>query len=425
MLKKYIPKSEFGLNFLTLLTGSGFSQLILVGVSPVLTRIYSPDDFGIFALFISISSILLVFGTGRYELAIIQTKEDVDGLSLSIGTLGISFCFFLLSEFIIIVFSNYSKFIELNIKLAGLLYLIPIYVLIVSFYKILSNYLIRNKLFKIISINQVGQSFYQSIGKIFLGYNVIFMNGLIIGTFFGQGLALVTLCFYFIKIKIKKEVYKTAIKKIKINLKLFVDFPKFMLISDGINILASQLPFLLTSYLFSIEQLGFLAFAYSMSSRPLSFIADSLSRVFKQQAAYEYNENGRCDTLFLTIFKKLSLYLLFPFIFIFLTAPYLFQIIFGEEWYESGKMVRAIIIMFYFQFLARILGYMYILTEHQKENLILQVFLLMGAIVSFALGYLVFNDLNTALMIFSFMYSIIYIYAIYKSYNYSKGENIC
>ena len=422
MLKKYIPKSEFGLNFLTLLTGSGLSQLILVGVSPILTRIYSPEDFGIFALFISVSSILLVFGTGRYELAIIQTKEDVDGLSLAIGTLGISFCFFVFSELIIFIFSNYSRLNELDLKLAGLLYLIPIYVLIVSFYKILSNYLIRNKLFKIISINQVGQSFYQSIGKIFLGYKAIFMNGLIIGTVFGQALALLTLCFYFIKIKTKKEVYKAAVKKIKLNCKLFIDFPKFMLMSDGINIVASQLPFLLTSYLFSIEQLGFLAFAYSMSSRPLSFIADSLSRVFRQQAAFEYNENGRCDRLFLTIFKKLSIYLLLPFIFILFTAPYLFQIVFGEEWFESGIMVRAIIIMFYFQFLARILGYMYILSERQKENLYLQIVLLIGALISFGTGYFVFKDLYISLILFSFMYSLIYIFMIYKSYVFSKGE---
>ena len=74
-----------------------------------------------------------------------------------------------------------------------------------------------------------------------------------------------------------------------------------MLLSDGINVVALQLPFLLTSYLFSIEQLGFLALAYSMSSRPLSFLADSLSRVFRQQAAFDYNENGRCDILFLKI----------------------------------------------------------------------------------------------------------------------------
>lgn len=422
MLRKYKPKSELGLNFLTLLTGSGLSQLIILGASPILTRVFSPEDFGVSALFLSITSILLILGTGRYEMAIIQTKDNVDGLSLTIGTIAISFSFFVFLELILIVLSDYSKLNDINLKLAGLLYLAPIYVFIVSFYKILSNYLNRNKLYKIISINQVGQSFFQSSAKIFLGFKGITGNGLIVGTILGQALALVLLIFQFLKIKFEKGIYKLSIKRIKLNFKRFINFPKFMLLSDGLNVVTLQLPFLLTSYLFSIEQLGFLALAYSMSSRPLSFLADSLSKVFRQQAAFEYNENGRCDFLFLKVLKKLSLYMILPFIFIFFAAPYLFEIIFGEEWYEAGLMVRIIIIMFYFRFLARILSYMYILTDHQKENLFLQAILLIGSLISFAIGYFVFNDLIISLLLFSFMYSIIYIYTIFKSYTYSKGN---
>ena len=87
-------------------------------------------------------------------------------------------------------------------------------------------------------------------------------------------------------------------------------------------------------------------------------------------------------------------------------------------------MVRVIIIMFYFRFLARILGYMYVLTEHQKENLYIQVILITEALTSFGVGYFVFNDLYASLMIYSFMYSFIYICMIFKSYIYAKGEKI-
>lgn len=422
MLRKFKPKSEFGLNFLTLLKGSGLSQIIIMGASPILTRIYSPEYFGVSALFLSISSVLMILGTGRYEMAIIQARRNVDALSLGISTIAISFCFFILTVLGLVIFSNYTRLIDLNQKLAGLIFLIPVYVIIVSIYKVMNNYFNRNKYYEIITVNQIGQSIFQSSGKLYFGYINLSINGLVIGTILGQAIALILIIYRFANINLEKSSYKLAITRIKSNLKRYINFPKFMLVSDGINVIALQTPFLLTSYFFSMEQLGYLSLAYSMSSRPLSFIADSLSRVFRQQAADDYNKTGRCDKLFLNIFKKLSILTLLPFTIIIFTAPYLFKMIFGDEWYESGQIVQIIIIMFYFQFLARILGYMYILTEHQKENLYLQLILFIGSITSFGIGYFLFNNLFISLILYTLMYSVIYIYTIYKSYVYSKGD---
>ena len=132
--KKYKPKSEFGFNFLTLLTGSGISQLIVLGASPILTRLFTPGDFGISALFISITSILLILGTGRYEMAIVQLRRGRWFIS-NYWNNSYFILFFLFSELILILFSDYSKLNELNVKLDGFLYLVPIYVFIVSFIK--------------------------------------------------------------------------------------------------------------------------------------------------------------------------------------------------------------------------------------------------------------------------------------------------
>jgi len=91
---KKLLKNEFNRNVLTLLTGTTIAQALPIAISPILTRIYTPEDFGVFALFISISAIFAAIVNGKYELAIVVPEKDEDAyniaaLSLLIAT-GIS-----------------------------------------------------------------------------------------------------------------------------------------------------------------------------------------------------------------------------------------------------------------------------------------------------------------------------------------------
>lgn len=81
MLLKLL-QSNYLKNITTLMVGTTIAQLVPILISPLLTRLYSPDNFGQVALIMSISSILTVFATCRYEMAIILPKETKDALSL-------------------------------------------------------------------------------------------------------------------------------------------------------------------------------------------------------------------------------------------------------------------------------------------------------------------------------------------------------
>lgn len=84
MISKLKPKSEFSRNVLTLMTGTTISQALPIAVAPILTRIYSPEDFGLFAFYFAIVSILAVLATGRYELAIALPKKRDDAYQIVI-----------------------------------------------------------------------------------------------------------------------------------------------------------------------------------------------------------------------------------------------------------------------------------------------------------------------------------------------------
>ena len=64
------------------MTGTGLAQAIPIAISPILTRLYTPEEFGIFALYIAITAILTILVTGRYELAIMLPKEDEDAVNI-------------------------------------------------------------------------------------------------------------------------------------------------------------------------------------------------------------------------------------------------------------------------------------------------------------------------------------------------------
>ena len=67
--------SKIQKNIATLVTGTMIAQAIPIAISPILTRLYTPAEFGSFALYMSIVSILVVIATARYELAIVLPKK--------------------------------------------------------------------------------------------------------------------------------------------------------------------------------------------------------------------------------------------------------------------------------------------------------------------------------------------------------------
>ena len=86
MLTKLKPKSEFTRNVLTLMTGTTIAQAIPIAISPILTRLYTPKDFGVLALFVAITSIFGSIANGRYELAIMLPKKDEDAINIFAST---------------------------------------------------------------------------------------------------------------------------------------------------------------------------------------------------------------------------------------------------------------------------------------------------------------------------------------------------
>ena len=87
-----------------MLTSISIAQLIPIVIIPILTQYFSPEDFGVYGLYISICSIFGIIACGKYDIAIMLPKKKIDAinilvLSFLITFLFSSFCFSILNIF--------------------------------------------------------------------------------------------------------------------------------------------------------------------------------------------------------------------------------------------------------------------------------------------------------------------------------------
>ncbi len=131
---KKLHGSEFARNVGTLMSGTAIAQAIPVLVSPILSRIYSPDDFGILALFMAISIVISVISTGRYELAIMLPEEKRDASNILALAVILTFFTSIVTLILILILKGFIADFFDEPGIENWLYLIPLVVLFTGTY---------------------------------------------------------------------------------------------------------------------------------------------------------------------------------------------------------------------------------------------------------------------------------------------------
>lgn len=417
MFKKLFPSSQFGKNVLMILTGSSIAQAIPLAVSPILTRLYEPEDFGVFALYVSIVGILSIFATGRFEMAIMlpKDKSEVRALSKLIIILNLSISVLLL--IVIIIFNKQISELLGSDGISYFLYFIPLSVLLVGFYQLVSTLLVRDKLFKQTAMNKI--LFSGSNVSCQLSHGLLFSGsfGLLLGNVIGYLVAISSV------LKSKVINYYLFFKEKDSSLlvaKKYIQFPKYDVPSVFVNVLANQAPVLGISRFFGMELLGFYSFTYKTLMQPISLISKSVLEVFKQKATEDYNEQGNCKGIFLSTLKNLALVGFVPFLILFFIAPSLFAFVFGDKWVIAGELAQIMTPMFYLNFVVGPLSYTFFIVGQQKKNLFWQFILLIFSVIAISIGVF-YDDFYLAIGLFSLVYSVIYIIYLLYAYQFSKG----
>jgi len=409
MINKFKTKSEFTRNVLILMTGTSIAQAIPIAISPILTRIYRPEDFGLFALYMSVASIISAGATGRYAAAIILPKKDEDALNIAILSIIISFLISFFSLILLWIFNDAIVQFLGNKEIALWLYFVPLSVLFTGLYQVFNFWTNRKKHYKELAVSKVVQNTSMSTIHVGMGFSHFGVGGLIVGTIVGQTLAL----FLLIKQSWQKYSHLTpTINKLK-TIALMKKYKKFPLLNlpnalvdelrlSGINMLISKF--------FTIATLGQFSLAWRMIQAPMSLLGSALSQVFFQKLSIS-KKSALHEIVKNFIFK--ALFIAIPiFLFIYLFAESIFVFVFGEAWKLAGESASVMSPWLFLNFLTSPLSNIFLILNRQE---IMLIFSILYAVIPLTIiyffhgyGYIEIIELMTLsmsilLLIFIFM----------------------
>ena len=183
MFKGIFFRSQFRRNLFVLMGGMAIAQAIPILFSPILTRLFTPIEFGYFATFMAVSSFLTVVMSGKYELAILLPQRDQEAINLVSLSIIIAFLVTIFSSISLYIFSKpFSDIFRIS-EIETILWLVPLVSLLATIYLLFNEWSIRKNNFKILSRNKVSNTSGITI------FSVLFNSltfGLILGQFSGQ-----------------------------------------------------------------------------------------------------------------------------------------------------------------------------------------------------------------------------------------------
>jgi len=317
-------------------SGTMIAQLIGIVAMPIITRLYTPSDLGILAVYSSILAIIGVGSTFRYEYAYALTQKDEDAANLFglclvllfITTAGLALILFFERELLTNIF-------DMDIVEQYLWYLLVSFIGM-GLYAILNYWAIRQRDYKRITYTKVTQGVGGIACKILFGIFSFGPMGLIIGHIVSQIAGISTLAGAMWR-KESKKLNAISINGMKNAAKTYKSFPIFNLPASIVNTISLQLPPLMLLTLYDSQIVGLYAFAQTLIVLPGSVISASMGQAYLGEASKMVREKSQeLRSLYLRTLRHLSIIAL-PLIGIpALCAPFVVPIIFGKAWAEAG-----------------------------------------------------------------------------------------
>lgn len=350
MLSKVLS-SPFLRNVATVASGTAIAQAITVLASPILTRLYGPEAFGIFGVFAAVAGVIAVGSTMQLDMAMVLPKQDNDAVNLLSLSFLLSWATFALSLAVLSFFQQPIAVAMGFPNYAGYTWLLAFVMLGSVNVQILSHWAVRTKQFFLISLSAIVVAIVASLFKIGAGFLDFGVGALIVGAIIGY---VVHACLLARSLPLKQwRVILPSVNREQILrvVKAHSDFPLYRTPQVVINSFSSNLPGILLASLFSPAVAGFYFLAKRVLKMPAGLISESVRKVFYPKAAEIAHVGG--DLRFAVIKATLGLagVGLVPLFVILVFGPRLFALVFGEEWRIAGDYARWLALWVYFAFI--------------------------------------------------------------------------
>ncbi|MBM7665258.1 O-antigen/teichoic acid export membrane protein [Solibacillus kalamii] len=414
--RKQLVSNDFLRSFALLASGSVIAQIITILISPIVTRLFTPEQFGLYTIVITAMSLFGPVICLKYDMGIVNAKSEREAFSLillcGIMIVPLSLLISILYSMTVIR-GNYSL-----LQLWGYIFAIAMLLITYGLNNILLAYNNRHGLYKIMSSVTVIKSLVNNILLVLSGISKLGVIGLlgsqIISSLVGlkrQSKSLLG------NIRYGKNIGFIEMKQV------FLDYKKLPIFNASSALITTSVYSSINLFIaiaFSAQQLGLYSLSYRVLGIPFTIISANIARVFFNSATKEFNSRSNFSKTFKSTLILLIITVVPIILIIAIFSPWLFSTVFGVEWANAGNYIRLLAPMFAIRLISESLTTSFIVSKKQNIELLFQSMLLLGLLIIYTLSYFLNTSIEVFLVYISLLYLLVHGIMIFKMYKISK-----
>ncbi len=407
-----------------LVGGTALAQVIMLLLLPLLTRLYTPEDFSVLSIYLALLSVISVAATLRFELAIPIPEDDAEAINILF--LGV-FSSLFIAMIVGLVMSFFSAELSLIFGKPSLqyyLWVLPIGIFFAGCYSALQFWASRMKRFADIAKTKIQQAAAAATVQLLFGVFASSPLGLILGQTINNGAGAVGLA------QKSKSVDRALLKSVNLRkmfelFKKYDRFPKYSMLEGLANNAAIQVPVIIIASLAAGPEAGYLLLAMQLMQAPVSLVGSAVSQVYLSKAPEMQRAGNLSDFTSDTLIGLIKVGVI-PLVIAGVAAPYAFPFIFGEQWHRAGEIILYMVPWIAMQLLASPISMALHITNNQPAAMLLQLsglLLRVGAVAVCALWFK--NILTEVYAVSGFLFYAIYLIVLMKVTKVKAWELLC
>lgn len=381
LLRQHLIESDSLRSQIMIIAGSTVvGQLIVILSAPLVSRLFTPADFGVSAAYSFLLMTLLAINSLRYEYAIPLPKEDSEARNLA----GITFALVCVTS---VVFTSLVWILAEPIaallnepRIVDLLPLLPFGLVFGGFLLGINYWLTRQRQFTTLSQVQIASSLGQSAAQISTGIAGLGAFGLAISFLFGQIVSVIVSARRVLPLQdINPRTWGTLVFRYR-------NFPLFSMAGSLVDIAGTQLPPVLFLAYFSAAEAGFFSLTTRIMSLPLGIISNAVAQTLYPRLSQLRDDRTALQQQFEKVATALLLLSLVGFGFLLVTGDRLFSLVFGSQWQTSGLYAQLLTPYFLIAFVTSPLSTLALVLDRQRTGLGFSLLVTVLRVVALLIG---------------------------------------
>jgi O-antigen/teichoic acid export membrane protein len=349
----------------SIVTGSVAGQALVLLAYPLLTRLYDPAEFGLLTVFMAVVSMIAVASTGALEVAIPIPEQDRDGAAVAWAALAFVAATGLLTGAVGLVAAQPIAALLGVPQLAEYWWLVPITVVAMGTYLVLSDWMIRDRSYGALGTRNLLQGVGQAGTQLGFGLAGAGPVGLLLGLGAGRVVALGGL----LSRRGLLRQPRTSLAAMRAAVRRFRRFPLVAMPSAVLNSAGLEVPLLLVAALYGDVRAGLLGLTVRVIAMPARVLGQAVYQVFSGELSAMIREaKGTVGQTVRMSVRRLLLVGAVPAAVLLAAGPALFGLVFGAEWTEAGEYARLLALAYLAQFaVAPVSGTLFLLERQHQE----------------------------------------------------------